>query len=316
MAILDEVPGIKVTIQVGGQEATEYIDPHASESNNPDDPECPIVLRYIESIDDAEFSVKVDVDDDVYAWDDTNHVLSISVQIDGQPVSGSFCERGMKSGVMKGENFYSADSQEWYIRNLKFSAISIVDDRTKKRIQRDMETVERVGLIEVTIERHVLQHEVSAKPGESANPGALELGEKALKRNFISHSTSYGKNEAIEAPKLYDACRLPMDDGPIAVFRFMYRSKESLKAQLIIPRTPEPEPTGSSTSLSVDDLTMAEVRRLAQEKLDEMNWAREAKGRSTSITKREISGVVDIDEEDKKARSRKRRVVTIDLTDD
>lgn len=67
MAILDKFPGIEVTIQVDGQDLTEYNDPHASGSVSEDDLGCPVVSKYIESIDDTEFSIKFTISK-AYAW--------------------------------------------------------------------------------------------------------------------------------------------------------------------------------------------------------------------------------------------------------
>ncbi len=81
-----------------------------------------------------------------------------------------------------------------------------------------------------------------------------------------------------EETDLYHSSRVAADNGPIAVFRFIYRSQgmkllvtphiiwlltniESLKKELIIPRSPSPELVVPTTSVSIGNLTMAEVRR-------------------------------------------------------
>lgn len=57
---------------------------------------------------------------------------------------------------------------------------------------------------------------------------------------------------------------------PFAMVRFKYRSKDALKQELIIPRTPSPEPSPCPETKTVDDLSPQEIRRLAQERLSEL----------------------------------------------
>ncbi|KAI3343650.1 hypothetical protein F4824DRAFT_493903 [Ustulina deusta] len=313
MAVLDEVPGIEVTIQVNGQNATEYVDPHASDTDRDANLGCPVVSKYIESIDDAEFSIKMAIDDDTYAWDDIEHVLSAEVNIDGKQVTSFLAERGGEGMMAEDQLIYSEESQQWYCRKMKFSAISIAEDRNAAQVQEDIETVKEVGLIQVSLERCVEEGRATPVPDPFINTNTLEVAEKVLKGKTISHSASLGNPMITEETDLYHSSRVAADNGPIAVFRFIYRSQESLKKELIIPRSPSPELVVPTTSVSIGNLTMAEVRRLAQERLDQINAA---KSRHGSAMKRQANEVVDVDEEAEKAHSAKRPALTIDLTDD
>ncbi|KAI1304346.1 hypothetical protein F5Y03DRAFT_406964 [Xylaria venustula] len=326
MAVFDQIPGVKVTVQICGQDAAEYVDPHASESDPDDHHECPIVSRYIESIDDAEFSIKVAIDDEVYAWDDMLHVLSVRVQIDGRKIRGKIIQRGCKFIVVRGVEEYLKSSQLWLNKTFKFSAINTVDDNDLGRVQKDMNSVKGVGLIQVTLERRVKEKRVPTTPESVTNASALEVAEKSLKKKFVSHSTSFGKDKVIQPSDRWRTSLVSTDKGPIVVFRFIYRSKEGLKQELVIPRTPPPELAAPAIWQSVRDLTMSELQRLAQERLDQIKAEaaespikNEAKGdiNSTYIStmKRELIEIVDSDEEAEKARPAKRPAVTVDLTD-
>ncbi|KAI1428551.1 hypothetical protein F5Y12DRAFT_711187 [Xylaria sp. FL1777] len=314
MAVLDEVPGIEVSILVNGQKAIEYVDPHASKLDLDGHLKYPVVTKYIESIDDAEFSVKLAVDDDVYAWDEIKHGLAIKVEVDGSLIQHCLMTRDSEDHLIKGQNMYSEESQQWYCRTMKFSAISTVESRSSEGIKKDIEAVKNIGCIQISFERHiVVKKGVKVAPTACIGTSALEVSEKALKHNFVSHSISLNKKEtAVHFTKIHTRMLLT-DNGPFAVFRFIYRSKERLRNMLIIPRSPEPEPAVPTASLSINNLAMADVRRLAQERLDQINWAKEAKIPSMPAMKRHVNEVVDVDEE---AHSAKRPAVSIDLTDD
>ncbi|KAI1282242.1 hypothetical protein F5Y07DRAFT_395043 [Xylaria sp. FL0933] len=330
MAVIDKVPGIEVTVQVDGQAATEYIDPYASDSDPDDDLECPVVSRYIESIDDTEFSIKIAVDNDLYAWKDVKHSLIAKTKVDGRWIDGPIIDKSTKMRVVEGTDEYSEASKQWYQRTLKFSAVNTVDDDNTKRTRKAIKAVKRVGLIEVSLERCTLVKRVSTAPTPFTNTNTLEVSEKALKKNFISHSTSFGIKKAVTKPRVWSTRSISEDNGPIAVFRFIYRSKENLKKELVIPRSPSPEPKPAAppVSRSVHNMTISELQRLAQERLDQIKdegvnspIKRENKevagiGEDRLTKKRGVAEVVDVDEEAAKARSKKRLAVTIDLTDD
>lgn len=126
MAILDEVPGIKVTVQVDGQDLTEFDDPHAADSDFKVDYECPVVSKYIESIEDAEFSIKLAIDHDVYAWGRRfrSRCLIGHAEIDGSWIDSPIIHAGDEDQVIDGLRSYSEASKEWYLRKLKFSMTS------------------------------------------------------------------------------------------------------------------------------------------------------------------------------------------------
>ncbi|KAI1252145.1 hypothetical protein MGN70_006718 [Eutypa lata] len=78
MAILDDVPGIEVAVQINGQDVVEYDDPDASELDAP----CPTSSKYIECIDDAVFAIRCRATSH-YKWGYKNHSLHFRAMADG-----------------------------------------------------------------------------------------------------------------------------------------------------------------------------------------------------------------------------------------
>ncbi len=155
-----------------------------------------------------EFSIKMAIDDDTYAWDDIEHVLSAEVNIDGKQVTGFLAGRGDEGMMAEGQLIYSEESQQWYCRKMKFSAISIgatfstytwvlwltlvlAEDRNAAQVQEDIETVKEVGLIQVSLERCVEEGRATPVLDPFINTNTLEVAEKVLKGKTISHSASY-----------------------------------------------------------------------------------------------------------------------------
>lgn len=124
MAVIDDVPGITVTVQVNGQDATEYTDPHPSERDRDDAPVCPVCTKFIEAIDDTVFSVTVAVDDKIYAWRDVEHILGFFTTVDGKLRVSKGLKRGQPFAVAGGTEWLVKNSGETYYKPFKFSRIN------------------------------------------------------------------------------------------------------------------------------------------------------------------------------------------------
>ena len=121
MAILDAVPGIKVTVRVGNADCVEYDDP------DPENPQgssftCPTSIKYIEAITDAEFGIRYAVDSS-YAWGYQDHKLKLSIRIDGKhfksPVVSPEYPKGCRLSMDE-----RTDHGTWVRRKPKFSPMS------------------------------------------------------------------------------------------------------------------------------------------------------------------------------------------------
>lgn len=129
MAILPLVPGIEVSIQVDGQNLTEYeddeIDQVPAEANASN---AQRVSRYVESVTGKEFSVAMTV---------THHYLSTSpsitseVYIDGKWMNGQVFRVPVaevyspKTRITKGSVSYDADRNLATVHHFKFTSLNI-----------------------------------------------------------------------------------------------------------------------------------------------------------------------------------------------
>ena len=121
MAILDAVPGIKVTVRVGNADCVEYDDP------DPENPQgssftCPTSIKYIEAITDAEFGIRYAVDSS-YAWGYRNHILELSIRIDGKHFTSPFLSPDYPKGCRLSMDERTDDGR-WVRRKPKFSPVS------------------------------------------------------------------------------------------------------------------------------------------------------------------------------------------------
>lgn len=91
MAIIRELPGVKVTVEVDGQEALEYDDPDGLESDHNRKNSRWRAFKYVESKDDTFFTVKYEVDR-MHYWAAPDHSLSFFVYVDGKHMDDILCE--------------------------------------------------------------------------------------------------------------------------------------------------------------------------------------------------------------------------------
>ncbi|KAI0502814.1 hypothetical protein F5B22DRAFT_652697 [Xylaria bambusicola] len=320
MAISEDVPGIKVSVRVHQQPLPEFDDPDAHDRD--DAAAHPLETKYIECVDDAHFDISYVVDS-TYAWGYCNHVLIATSYIDGQYIRGHILYEkdtkfgGLAVGVVDGKEVCSSSGM-WSKRRFRFAAVKTVEDQTSKlRIERDLQVVKGLGTIEVKFTRAIKSgNEYTRNHASGCTSATLELAEKSLKGKAVSHGTSYGVCEAIAAPRYVKTHDIPEDNGPILVFKFMYRSKDALRRELIIPRSPSRSPT-------LEDLTPAERDRLARERLNELREKKIKSEKKGPLIKREFNEVLDLTADPPVPRATKksrlqdgREVDVIDLTDD
>ncbi|RYP90320.1 hypothetical protein DL770_003543 [Monosporascus sp. CRB-9-2] len=132
MAILEELPGVKVTVRVEGKDCVEYEDPDAADIQT----SCPTSSKYIESVDDAEFCIHFHIDSD-YNWDYKGHSLSMAVRVDNQHLENIIAQKanlinGKLEGDVSGRRVSCAETGVWLLRKPKFSAVN------KEALRREM----------------------------------------------------------------------------------------------------------------------------------------------------------------------------------
>ncbi|KAI0476945.1 hypothetical protein F4859DRAFT_68656 [Xylaria cf. heliscus] len=309
MAILKNIPGLEVTVQVAGTELVEYDADEEETKSLAESTTCPTATKYIQCIDEAEFAIKI-VASRRYAWRYKKHSLYFGVHIDGNYAASRVISSPGDTMAINNKIAFCPQSRRWKNYNLKFSAISTTDDSRKEIVAQDREIVKNLGQIKVVVERRVKCGRKRGGAIRRTNPTQkFELAEKAMKGKAISHGTAFLSVGKIRAPRPYYTESLRGDKGPIAVFRFLYRSKDALQKNLIIPRDALP-----SSGRSFDSLSPTEKERLAKEKFKEIKREKELEDEVKPIIKRKAEELVDLTEIDEIPSPTKRLAHFIDLT--
>ncbi|KAI0837300.1 hypothetical protein F5Y06DRAFT_304721 [Hypoxylon sp. FL0890] len=276
MAIITEFPGAEVTVHVGGKVALEYDDPETSDRQQKQNKNVgtKVCCKYIECKDDAPFSIHLKVTDK-YKWGHRNHSLNIANSLDGKWARSVFCrEWNTILGDWKRDvthRITKNDGGQFVEQGFKFTSITTVEEADKNQFKNDLRRLEQIGTIEVKFYRVI----ESGGEGEdfrppNTTPIDLEVAETALKGKAISHGTGFSAPSQVRrAPRYVGSTSLPEDNGPIAIFRFLYRSQEALIQEGIIPRPPKKRDTKNATPAALVGLTEEEIQALAMERLQE-----------------------------------------------
>ncbi|RWA11861.1 hypothetical protein EKO27_g3254 [Xylaria grammica] len=223
---------------VAGRDAIEYDADEEVKQSLAERATCPTVTKYIECID--EFAIRVTARRD-YEWGYKKHVLRIGVSIDGDYT----CSETISGPA---------------------------DDPHEECLENDLKVVKQLGLIRVTVQRCVVLPRRARRAGRLPvnTTRKFELSVKSLKAKAISHGTAFSAPRVTKAPRCSRSSPLPEDNGPIAIFDFLYRSKDALQQNLVIPRDPS-----FSSSSTFSKLLPAEIKRrksyFTLEKED-LNW--------------------------------------------
>ncbi|KAM0325325.1 hypothetical protein ACHAQA_007310 [Verticillium albo-atrum] len=288
MAIDSAVPGIEAWVEVNGVRATEYQDDDGEQGVNELGARHQL-CKYIESADNAVFTVQVDL---------TSHVLRnvplpcdtlvTYLFVDGNPIRStcSFVRPMLADPIrihFEGKHVDSQYPGYINVNKLVFSAVSTVDDADTLRIENDLRTARNIGLIQlrfcVGTNRGPLENYHWPQQAENH---ASELAEKSLKGKAISHGTSFAKGQ-YQPSRGYVNMEYPYGSTPFAVFNFKYRSRRALQQELVIPRTPTPDPEQHV----LEGLSAEEVRRLAAERVRSLGEPSRVKDESRTSVKRE-----------------------------
>ncbi|KAF6844682.1 hypothetical protein CMUS01_00866 [Colletotrichum musicola] len=320
MAFIPEAPGIKVTIEVNGLTAQEYDDQDGPQGEDRD-----IAYqrsdKYVESKDDAHFAIVYEVTQNG-GWLDHESALSFCLSVDGDSKDSVVWEafkthRGSTwRHSVPGQRVASAHSGMESIRKFKFSKVTTVDDMSKERVSKDIKAAKSLGTIQVLVYSIRVLGTSGAGAGFAASRGAnFEIAEKALKGKAVSHGTSFTDGGLVPEVRRVSV-HYNHDKKPIMAFNFKYRDRDALHKELVIPRSPTPQ--------GIDRLSEAEIRRLAAERLDDMNQARRSptmkRENKGPVIKRENAEFYDLTEEPAKREWKKVKIdnnrEAIDLTDD
>ncbi|TRX97462.1 hypothetical protein FHL15_001740 [Xylaria flabelliformis] len=237
MAIIRGLPGLEVTIFTGGRTAKEYNVPSETGAAH----KCPrVVTKYIECKDNEPFRIRLKATDE-YSWGFRDHILNFGAVIDGVWAKGELCrqeytkeedwEREISYRVVKNPNDY----MRYILQEFAFSSI-IKNEQHKS----DMDTIERLGTIEVKVHIAVVQDHGSFFVPGGNHPKDFIISREAVKGKTKTHGTKFTRTQPAMKPQYIKCMGLIEDDGPIAIFRFKYRSREALILEGITPEPQQP----------------------------------------------------------------------------
>ncbi|KEQ87734.1 hypothetical protein M438DRAFT_342867 [Aureobasidium pullulans EXF-150] len=293
MAILDSLPGVKVTVVVDGEDLHEYQDTDMEDEEN-------TVTKYVEAVTGANFAIKFKGSREL---EYKGEYLSLEVLVDGLCIDRPLIGR---ERTRKGSYTYLSEGltvRAGYMRRLRFNTLETVTEHGFG-LPADLERVKNMGKIEVR-----LTHENKVKRTEAVYNKVVDnegiISEKAIKGQAMTHSLGLDpvtpiasgicKTRVSSCKTTVSSCK-PVEgvQNPAATFVFFYRSKTSLKELMIIPRTPSPVPLEDRPEEELNPEEMAELVRLLK-----------AKVAVTSQVKKEVKRELE-DDDDNDSRARKR----------
>ncbi|KAH5442985.1 hypothetical protein HBI23_168540 [Parastagonospora nodorum] len=204
--------------------------------------------------------------------------IRITLRLDGERVPGKLMRseefrgrfwEGTTSGVRSNEG------DKWVFSNFAFSDLKTVDSGSRRAGDRLMKHLKHMG--EITAECHYV---TNLKPV----PDCLrrvpkghrleDIPEKALKGRALSHQSTFGTPAPAKPSFGVSSDYLDPEKKPFAIFHFKYRSRDALKALMIIPRSPSPVPLEDRY---VDTLSPQEMRQLLRRQRERQQAAQAVK---------------------------------------
>ena len=228
MAILQGFPGLKVQVVVGDLPLREYKD-----SENL--PKANAVSKYIESITDAEFALRVQFG----ATFPTNRDVVVKISMDGNEIAyDRIAANDLRhpDGCLHDGALVKVGHQT-SLQKFKFVPVQSIVER--RRLTPEFEDkIAQTGTITVELQHCTNVRKDWLQTAKSQRIAELgEIPESAMKHDPKSHQA------CLSAPVPKDEQDIEdwdwVGDGPFAKFNFHYRSLEFLQAMWIAPRPAE-----------------------------------------------------------------------------
>ncbi|KAB5585799.1 hypothetical protein GE09DRAFT_1210387 [Coniochaeta sp. 2T2.1] len=244
MPIIEDV-GLTAAIHINGAPAAEYRDP----VKNPDRkyPAAEFISKYIEAKDGVEYSIVCTAtpqnlwlaQGDPAAAKDSARAVVFSIQIDGVDQASTYVVNTHQTARIEGVQGQAPGDSQQTLRKFKFNAVTTVDLAPAATVKKDLKRAPFLGTIRVQV-WHGVYKGPSATVPTVRDTAALSIAEKALKGTAVSHGTMFG--DAVPTDPVVFANVSYPTNSPVAIFQFRYRSKEALYSEMIVPRSPTPEP--------------------------------------------------------------------------
>ncbi|KAI0004694.1 hypothetical protein F4779DRAFT_633916 [Xylariaceae sp. FL0662B] len=257
MAIIDEIPGIEATIQVGGQDLTEYDEPNAEETEQEvkhlatatknsdsvtlDLKDIPRVRKYIEVTSGMTFRFKFVKH---HNFKHQSHHLAVVFKMNG--LDTQFLHEPLQdprkewiyllSRIGIGNNIDGYQAQD-----LMFCEVTTDETapRNVQELQDEAMKAKKYGVLQILVYQMRLTtktHRRTDFGGPRASETSTQVPEKALKGRIVTHNVQRGRPRPSLPPK--EQPENVFEDPfkrPFAVFEFLYLSKEGLIRESILP---------------------------------------------------------------------------------
>ncbi|KAI2610724.1 uncharacterized protein GGS25DRAFT_479531 [Hypoxylon fragiforme] len=295
MAVLNEVPGIEVTVAINNVQCVEYEDPDAAGKRTA----RPTSSKFVESIDEAKFAIDYKVHHN-YNWGHKGHSLQFNCWVDNKHIGGKLARSRdvtpfkPAGAQINGMIVFDDATNSWGKQKLRFAAVKTVDVAISERVEEDLQVSRNIGVIKVEVRRCIEGRRVPYMPGHRRilPQDSFELAEKSLKGKAISHGATFSAIKRTRVRDMLQTWPFPGDNGPIAIFQFQYRSKKALQQELIIPSSPR-------RSLTLGGLSETERDRLAGERLRQIKEEeKQHVKQEASVIKKDSIDVIDLTGED------------------
>ncbi|KAJ0169062.1 hypothetical protein CTA2_17 [Colletotrichum tanaceti] len=296
MAIIDTLPAVNVSVQLNNsfRDSYEYADltPYPRERYLGGVER--VARNYIESQEGTEFCIHVNVNDEpsIDPWVYNEHGLLFFLYIDGIFMGKRFCQnkdfnRGDWHFTFSSRKHPNEDRSSLVESRFKFQSIVTVDDEPTHG---DFRRARDLGIIEVKV-----------KLGK-----ASAMTNCRRRRNFERDFREPAVDSFLipeEALKVSLLRRYFLEAHPVSTLSRQsqeHSSRQALKIEEVIPRTPSPEPMPQRRSVRFDEpytvprfenLHQYEIERLARERLRQL---RDEKLQTPSLKKRTYDDYCDL----------------------
>ncbi|KIW66851.1 hypothetical protein PV04_06143 [Phialophora macrospora] len=269
MAVIDNV---EVSISSRHHDLQEFPVPIDDEAwgDYSDHPSCTkIVKRYIEAVPGANFEINYSIKTgQTYGCAD---YLSFNTWVDGQRVLAPVVEphrllhrdwsvsrQGSRSGI----------GSKWVIQPYTWALLLSTDETTNATIDDIKARYGKIGSIRVEFSR-------KKRLGVTRQFEPVSLNEDPVPEKAIKEGQGLDLGVGLQHPRPRD---YPVnvhhgeiiDDGPLAAFTFLYRSKNALQILGVLPRAPEPKPLEERDPATLSRAEMLQLIRQQQAELGAM----------------------------------------------
>ncbi|TKA68034.1 hypothetical protein B0A55_08372 [Friedmanniomyces simplex] len=255
MVAIDLLPGIDISIKVAGQALTEHED---HDEEQPDR----TATRYIEAVSGQVFEIHITAQKGFRSGGDA---LSFYIHVDGSKpidaplVRNTACIIGTHTHTSQGSRQNARE-----VKRYRFATLGTASEG--QTFADDASKLKDLGSIIITVHQMRLTGATVAAIGSKDLPTVGVVSEKALKGQALSHSVDFTAPVPCKTAEYFTAEPVRGLPNPYATIVFRYRSLETLKSMLIIPRTPTPPPLEERDYDTVNREEFRQLKALKEQK--------------------------------------------------